>query len=75
MRLPFKKIEFDILLAISVITIIVVILTSVAGYSRVSADTSAKLSKASSWITWIVCLSSTIGVIYMAFTDKGYGVV
>ena len=47
MRLPFKKIEFDILLVISVITLIVVILTSVAGYSGVSADTSAKLSKAS----------------------------
>ena len=46
MRLPFKKIEFDILLAISVITIIVVILTSVAGYSGVSADTSANAANA-----------------------------
>ena len=72
MRLPFKKIEFDILLAISVITLIVVILTSVAGYSNVSADTSAKLSKASSWITWIVCLSSAIGVIYMIVDSKNY---
>ena len=34
--------------------------------------TAVKITRASSWITWIVCLTSTLGVIYMVIRNRKY---
>lgn len=70
MQLPINKLEFDILLVIAALTLIIVILTTVGGYSNFSADIVSKISRASSWITWVTCLASVTGVIYMVVKNK-----
>lgn len=72
MFLPLNKLEFDILLAIAIITLIIAVLTAVAGYAGFSEDTITTLSKASSWMTWIVCAGSIVGTVHMFMRCKKY---